>query len=93
MPVGMSAVGGRADVACQGLSGPFLANSGHSDKIVERMTISPDQAWAVPGSKRPPSPEKGMPDPMTDVIKAGAWDVKDAQGAMIKAFKEKTGLK
>jgi ribonuclease Z len=63
------------------------------DKIVERMTISPDQAWAVPGSKRPPSPEKGMPDPMTDVIKAGAWDVKDAQGAMIEAFKEKSGLK
>ncbi len=27
--VGMSAVGGRADVACQGLSGPFLATSGH----------------------------------------------------------------
>jgi len=63
------------------------------DKIVERMTVSPDQAWAVPGSKRPPSPEKRMPDPMTDVIKAGAWVVKDAQGAMIKAFKEKSGLK
>ncbi len=30
---------------------------------------------------------------MTDVIKAGMWDVKDAQGAMIKAFKEKSGLK
>jgi hypothetical protein len=27
-PVGMSAVRGKADVACQGLSGPFLANSG-----------------------------------------------------------------
>jgi len=63
------------------------------DKIVERMTISPDQAWAVPGSKRPPSPVKGMPDPMTDAIKAGAWDVKDAQGAMIKAFKKEHSLK
>ncbi len=30
VPVGMSAVGGGADVACQGLSGPFLARSGHS---------------------------------------------------------------
>ncbi len=28
--VGMSAVGGRADLACQELSGPFLAKSGHS---------------------------------------------------------------
>ncbi len=26
----MSAVGGRADVACQGLSGPFIAKSGNS---------------------------------------------------------------
>ena len=30
VPVGMSAVGGKADVACQGLSGPFIARSGHS---------------------------------------------------------------
>ena len=30
MPVRMSAVRGKADVACQGLSGPFIANSGHS---------------------------------------------------------------
>ncbi len=26
----MSVVGGRADVVCQGLSGPFLATSGNS---------------------------------------------------------------
>jgi hypothetical protein len=29
MPLGMSAVGGKAVVACQGLSGTFLATSGH----------------------------------------------------------------
>ncbi len=29
MPAAMSAIGGRADVACQELSGPFLARSGH----------------------------------------------------------------
>jgi ribonuclease Z len=63
------------------------------DKIVERMTISPDQAWAVLGTKRLPSPEKGLPDPVTDAIKAGAWDVKDAQGAMIEAFKKEHSLK
>jgi hypothetical protein len=57
------------------------------------MTISPDQAWAVPGPKRPPSPEKGIPDPMTDAIKAGMWDVRDAQGEMIKAFKKEHSLK
>jgi len=30
VPAEMSAVEGRADVACQELSGPFLANNGHS---------------------------------------------------------------
>ncbi len=63
------------------------------DKITERMALSPDQAWAVPGPKRPPSPLKGTPDPMTDWVKAGAWDVKDAEGKMIEEFKKKTGLK
>ena len=63
------------------------------DKIVERMTVSPDQAWAVPGPNRPPDPIAGVPDPLSDAIKAGAWDVSDAQGKMIKAFKKETGLK
>ena len=63
------------------------------DGIVQRMTVSPDQAWAVLGPKTPPSPVKGPPDPVSDFIKAGAWDVSDAQGEMIQAFKKETGLK
>ncbi len=63
------------------------------DKIVQRMTVSPDQAWAVPGPKTPPSPVKGIPDPESDFIKAGMWDVSDAQGEMLKEFKKKHGLK
>jgi ribonuclease Z len=63
------------------------------DKIVERMTISPDQAWAVPGAKRPPAPVKGVPDPMSDAIKAGHWNVDDAQGEMLKEFKKKYKMK
>ena len=63
------------------------------DKIVERMTVSPDQAWAVPGPNRPPKPEKGVPDPVSDFIKAGKWDVSDAQGEMLKAFRKKHGMK
>jgi ribonuclease Z len=61
--------------------------------IVERMTISPDQAWAVPGPKRPPSPVKGPPDPVSDFIKAGHWDVDDAQGEMIREFKKQHGMR
>jgi hypothetical protein len=57
------------------------------------MTVSPDQAWAAPGLKTPPSPVKGVADPEGDFIKAGKWDVSDARGEMIKAFKKGHGLK
>ena len=65
------------------------------DEIVERMAISPDQAWAVNGPNPPPKPPaKGtVPDPITDYIKAGHWDVKDAQGEMIKEFKKEHKMK
>ncbi len=42
MPAAMSAVGGRADVICQGLSGPFLANRRHSK--------GPSGTFIVPGA-------------------------------------------
>jgi hypothetical protein len=61
--------------------------------IVERMTISPDQAWAVPGPKRPPSPVKGVADPVSDFVKAGHWDVDAAQGEMIREFKKQHGMR
>lgn len=65
------------------------------DSIRERMAVSPDQAWAVPGSKPPPKPPaRGtVPDPVSDFIKAGAWDVDDVQGEMIKTFKKTHNMK
>ena len=47
----------------------------------------------MPGPKTPPSPVKGVADPVSDFIKAGKWDVSDAQGEMVKAFKKGHGLK
>ena len=41
------------------------------DKVVERMAVSPDRAWAVLGPTRQPPPEKGRPDVMSDYIKSG----------------------
>jgi ribonuclease Z len=66
------------------------------EAIVERMVISPDQAWAVNGPNKPPAPPaKGtVPDPITDFIKAGHWDPADAaQAEMIKEFKKKYNMK
>jgi ribonuclease Z len=65
------------------------------DAIVERMIVSPDQAWSVAGPNKPPSPPvKGtVPDPLTDFIKAGHWAPADAaQAEMIKKFKKDYGM-
>lgn len=43
------------------------------DKVTERMAVSADAAWPVPGVAKQPPPEPGIPDPMTDFIKAGEW--------------------
>lgn len=65
------------------------------DKITERMAVSPDQAWAVTGPTKPPAPIAGIPDPLSDKMKAGKWNpqASDAQDAMIKAFKKEYGIK
>jgi ribonuclease Z len=64
-------------------------------EITVRMAVSPDQAWSVPGPNRPPKPPAPgtVPDPVTDFIKAGHWDVDDAQGEMIREFKKRHGMK
>ncbi len=90
---------GIYDAVRQTYSGPLALAADNmvwnitKDRIVQRMTVSPDQAWAVAGPKTPPSPVKGVPDPESDFIKAGKWDVSDAQGEMVKAFKKGHGLK
>ena len=65
------------------------------DKITERMAISTDEAWAVPGTAEQLPPKKGIPDPMTDWIKAGELhkDVVDAQGDLMRAFWKKYNVK
>lgn len=66
------------------------------EAIVERMVISPDQAWSVAGPNKPPSPPaRGtVPDPITDFIKAGRWGPANAaQAEMIADFKKEHGMK
>jgi ribonuclease Z len=64
-------------------------------KIKERMTISPDAAWSVAGPTKPPKPPaRGtIPNPVSKFINEGRWDVNDAQGPMIKAFKKEHKMK
>ena len=66
------------------------------EKIVERMVISPDQAWAVPGPNKPPKPPArgSVPSEITDFIEAGHWGEADkAQADLIKKFKAEHKMK
>jgi len=66
------------------------------DAIVERMIVSPDQAWAVNGPNKPPAPPApgSIPDPISDFIKSGRWQPAEAaQAQMVDKFKKDHGLK
>jgi ribonuclease Z len=66
------------------------------DKIVERMIVSPDQAWSVAGPNKPPAPPAAgtVPDPLTDFIKSGRWQpAEKAQAPMVDKFKKENNLK
>ncbi len=63
------------------------------DKVVERMAVSPDRAFGVPGPTRQPPPAKGRPDPMSDFIKQGEWGPGfNAQNEMLDEFAKKHKL-
>ena len=64
------------------------------DKITERMAVSTDNAWSVPGEKPPPVGKPGqVPPQLSKEMESGMWDVSDAEGRMVKEFKKKYNLK
>lgn len=63
------------------------------EKVVERMAVSADRAWAVPGSTRQPPPDKGRTSPMSDFISDGEWGPGfNAQNEMLDKYSEKFNL-
>ncbi|WP_415406870.1 guanitoxin biosynthesis MBL fold metallo-hydrolase GntH [Sulfurovum sp. CS9] len=65
------------------------------EEIKVRDIVSPDQAWGVPGPNKVPSPPaKGtVPDPITDYIREGKWNVDDALKPMVTEFKKEHHMK
>ena len=65
------------------------------DEIRERMTVSTDEAWSVPGTAKQPPPQPGLPDPMTDWVRAGelTQPVVEAQGDLMREFWKKYDVK
>jgi ribonuclease Z len=64
------------------------------DKITERMGVSPEEAWSVPGTARQSPPEKGQPPVMSKFIVEGRWDegAQPAQKKMLDEFMKKYKL-
>ena len=64
------------------------------DKVTERMAVSTEDAWAVPGPARQPPPEQGQPEVFSQFILDGRWDegAQPAQKQMLDEFAEKYGL-
>ena len=57
------------------------------ESITERMAVSTDDAWSVPGTARQPPPEKGRPNPMSDAMNRGRWRPGfEAQDEMLDEF-------
>ena len=63
------------------------------DKITERMAVSPDNAWSVPGPKPPPVGKPGqVPPQLSKEMMSGGWDVSDVEGRMVKSFMKKYNI-
>ena len=65
------------------------------EAIKVRDIVSADQAWGVPGPKKPPAPPaRGtVPDPITEYIKNGKFNVDDALKPMVTEFKKEHPMK
>ena len=64
------------------------------DGITERMAVSADDAWSVPGTAVQPPPDKTKTNPMSDEMEAGRWlPGFRAQDAMLDRHMEKYDLK
>ena len=64
------------------------------DGVTERMAVATEEAWSVPGPRKPPAGKPGqVPPQITDWINAGKWDVSDVEAGMVGDFMKKYDLK
>ena len=62
------------------------------DKITERMAVSPDDAWDVPGPNKPLAPDNSRKSEYTPFILKGRFDTSDVDRLWLKEFMKKYGL-
>ena len=56
------------------------------DKITERMVVSPDAAWDVPGPNRPSAPARSRSSEYTPFTLEGRYDTSDVDGPWLREF-------
>ena len=56
------------------------------DKITERMVVSPDAAWDVPGPNRPAAPDRSRSSEYTPFTLEGRYDTSDVDGPWLREF-------
>ncbi len=62
------------------------------DEIIERMAVSPDNAWDVPGPGRPSPPDPDFPKQSTKFILDGRFDTTEAERETREAYNKRFGL-
>ena len=63
------------------------------EEITERMAVSTDDAWSVPGTAEQGPPDKGRPNPMSKDINNGRWlPAFRAQDKMLDSFMKQYDL-
>lgn len=62
------------------------------EKVTERMAVSPDEAWDVPGPDKPLDPDKSRKSEYTPFILKGRFDTSDVDRGWLKEFMNKHGL-
>ena len=62
------------------------------DEIRERMAVSTDEAWDVPGEDKPLAPDRTRKSEMTPAMTKGRLDVNDANRRMVEEFMKEYGL-
>ena len=63
------------------------------EAITERMAVSADDAWSVPGTAEQPPPDKSTPNPMSKELDASRWvPAFKAQDGMLDEHMKKYGL-
>jgi len=63
------------------------------DKITERMAVSTDEAWDVPGPGKPSAPDPDFPSQYSEWILNGRLDTSEAEALGTKKFQEQYNIK